>query len=61
MMVTVLGEGIDCSICLSNFKIGEEAKEMFCEHRFHSICNDRSLRINGSCSICRYKMLVNEQ
>ncbi|KAH0699229.1 hypothetical protein KY284_013444 [Solanum tuberosum] len=61
MMVKVLGEGIDCSICLSNFQIGEEANEMPCKHRFHSICIDRWLRINGSCLICRYKMPVNEQ
>ncbi|KAG5621595.1 hypothetical protein H5410_006813 [Solanum commersonii] len=60
-MVKVLGEGIDCSICLSNFEIGEEAKEMHCKHHFHSICIDKWLGINGSCPICRYKMPVDEQ
>ncbi|WMV15130.1 hypothetical protein MTR67_008515 [Solanum verrucosum] len=60
-MVKVLGEGINCSICLSNFEIGEEAKEMHCKHHFHSICIDKWLGINGSCPICRYKMPVDEQ
>ncbi|XP_049385258.1 uncharacterized protein LOC125849255 [Solanum stenotomum] len=60
-MIKVLGEGIDCSICLSNFEIGEEAKEMHCKHHFHSICIDKWLGINGSCPICRYKMPVDEQ
>ncbi|XP_069149560.1 uncharacterized protein [Solanum lycopersicum] len=60
-LVKILGEGIDCSICLSNFELGEEAKEMPCEHHFHSICIDTWLGINGSCPICRYKMPVDEQ
>uniref|UniRef100_M1BI00 RING-type E3 ubiquitin transferase n=1 Tax=Solanum tuberosum TaxID=4113 RepID=M1BI00_SOLTU len=60
-MVKVLGEGIDCSICLSNFETGKEAKEMPCKHHFHSICIDKWLGINGSCPICRYKMPVDEQ
>ncbi|WMV15126.1 hypothetical protein MTR67_008511 [Solanum verrucosum] len=60
-MVKILGQGIDCSVCLSNFELGEEAKEMPCKHHFHSICIDKWLGINGSCPICRYKMPVNEQ
>ncbi|KAG5580135.1 hypothetical protein H5410_050762 [Solanum commersonii] len=60
-MVKVLGEGIDCSICLSDFEIGKEGKEMPCKHHFHSICIDKWLGINGSCPICRYKMPVDEQ
>ncbi|XP_055803504.1 uncharacterized protein LOC129872572 [Solanum dulcamara] len=60
-MVKVLDEGIDCSICLLDFESGEEAKEMPCKHRFHSICIDKWLGINGSCPICRYKMPVDEQ
>ncbi|XP_015158916.1 E3 ubiquitin-protein ligase RNF13-like [Solanum tuberosum] len=60
-MVKVLGKGIDCSICLSNFEIGEEAKEMHCKHHFHSICIDKWLGINRSCPICRYKMPVDKQ
>ncbi|KAK6777508.1 hypothetical protein RDI58_024225 [Solanum bulbocastanum] len=53
-MVKVLGEGIDCSICLSDFEIGKEAKEMPCKHHFYSICIDKWLGINGSCPIFRY-------
>ncbi|XP_015168646.1 RING-H2 finger protein ATL3-like [Solanum tuberosum] len=60
-MVKVLGEGIDCSICLSGFEISEEAKEMPCKHHFHSICIDKWLGINGLCLIYRYKMSVDEQ
>lgn len=60
-MVKVLDEGIDCTIYLSNFGIGEEAKEMPCKHHFHLICIDKWLGINGSCPICRYKMPVDEE
>uniref|UniRef100_A0A3Q7F0S6 RING-type E3 ubiquitin transferase n=1 Tax=Solanum lycopersicum TaxID=4081 RepID=A0A3Q7F0S6_SOLLC len=48
-MVKILGDGIDCSICLSNYEIGEEAKKIPCKHHFHSICIDKWLGINGSC------------
>ncbi|KAK6773919.1 hypothetical protein RDI58_029158 [Solanum bulbocastanum] len=61
LMIKVLGDCIDYSICLSNFEIGEEAKEMPCKHYFHSICIDKLLGINGSCPICRYKIQMDEQ
>ncbi|KAK4727012.1 hypothetical protein R3W88_031929 [Solanum pinnatisectum] len=60
-MIKVLGECIDYSISLSNFEIGEEAKEMPCKHHFHSICIDKLLGINGSCLIYRYKIPEDEQ
>ncbi|KAH7846743.1 hypothetical protein Vadar_017626 [Vaccinium darrowii] len=49
-----------CAICLGEYEIGEEAKEMPCKHRFHSACIDKWLGIHGSCPVCRYEMPVEE-
>lgn len=43
-----------CSICLSEY----EEREMLrflpeCGHRFHLVCLDSWLNINGSCPVCR--------
>ncbi|PHU25496.1 E3 ubiquitin-protein ligase [Capsicum chinense] len=51
----------NCTICLSEFEIDEEAKEMPCSHHFHLACIDKWLGINGSCSTCRYKMPMKEK
>ncbi|KAK4366628.1 hypothetical protein RND71_014508 [Anisodus tanguticus] len=60
-VVKVIEEGVECSICLSEFKVGGDAKEMTCKHRYHLDCLDKWLRINGSSPICRYKMPVDEE
>ncbi|KAK6922017.1 Zinc finger, RING-type [Dillenia turbinata] len=45
----------ECSICLEDFVVGEEAKELPCKHRFHCECIDKWLGIHGNCPVCRYK------
>ncbi|GMI99239.1 hypothetical protein HRI_003593200 [Hibiscus trionum] len=52
--------GGDCSICLEEFQVDEEAREMPCKHVFHSGCIEKWLRIHGSCPVCRYLMPVAE-
>ncbi|PSS33687.1 E3 ubiquitin-protein like [Actinidia chinensis var. chinensis] len=58
--VKVTDLGLECAICLGEYEIGGEAKEMPCKHRFHSGCIEKWLRIHGSCPNCRYKMPVGE-
>ncbi|XP_057469752.1 E3 ubiquitin-protein ligase MPSR1-like [Actinidia eriantha] len=58
--VKVSDLGLECAICLGEYEIGGEAKEMPCKHRFHSGCIEKWLGIHGSCPICRYKMPVEE-
>ncbi|KAK6931239.1 Zinc finger, RING-type [Dillenia turbinata] len=55
--VTITEESdCECSICLENFVVGEEVKELPCKHRFHCECIDKWLGIHGNCPVCRYKI-----
>ncbi|XP_059298096.1 E3 ubiquitin-protein ligase MPSR1-like [Lycium ferocissimum] len=57
--VVEIDEAIDlteCAICLLEFQPGGQAKEMPCQHRYHSNCINKWLRIHGSCPVCRYVM-----
>ncbi|XP_059670350.1 E3 ubiquitin-protein ligase MPSR1-like [Cornus florida] len=53
--------GSQCAICLAEYEVGGEAKEMPCKHRYHSGCIEKWLGIHGSCPVCRYKMPVEEE
>ncbi|KAM7277677.1 hypothetical protein ACFE04_004811 [Oxalis oulophora] len=50
--------GMECTICLEVFDIGEEAREMTCKHRFHSGCIEKWLLIHASCPICRFVLMT---
>ncbi|KAK9155717.1 hypothetical protein Sjap_003197 [Stephania japonica] len=48
------GEKISCTICLQDFKEGDEARRMLnCRHFFHLACIDEWLVRQGTCPICR--------
>ncbi|MBA0799525.1 hypothetical protein Gohar_010037 [Gossypium harknessii] len=48
--------GKDCCICLEEFEVDEEGREMPCKHVFHSSCIEKWLEIHGTCPICRFLM-----
>ncbi|KAE8659505.1 putative Ribosomal protein L34e superfamily protein [Hibiscus syriacus] len=54
--IKVKESGGDCSICLEEFEVDEEAREMPCKNVFHSGCIEKWLQIHGSCPACRFFM-----
>ncbi|KAK4740774.1 hypothetical protein SAY87_024362 [Trapa incisa] len=53
-------ETCQCSVCLDDFEVGAEAKEMPCKHKFHSRCILPWLDLHGSCPVCRFQLPANQ-
>ncbi|XAR50163.1 hypothetical protein NMG60_11004417 [Bertholletia excelsa] len=48
------GEGIECAVCLENFKVGDKCRLLpHCSHSFHAHCIDSWLSKAAACPICR--------
>ena len=45
-----------CSICLENFKNGDDSIILPCIHIFHSDCIKKWMKTNGICPICKSKI-----
>ncbi|XP_022857220.1 E3 ubiquitin-protein ligase SIRP1-like [Olea europaea var. sylvestris] len=57
---TKIGETLQCSVCLEDFEVGAEAKEMPCKHKFHTECILPWLELHSSCPVCRYQLPSDE-
>lgn len=44
-----------CTVCMEDFRAGEEQRTLPCFHRFHKECIDPWLRQSGSCPICKHR------
>lgn len=44
---------VTCSICMEDFKMGDEILITTCDHRFHRFCLRRWLRLKKTCPYCR--------
>ncbi|KAH7672383.1 RNA polymerase archaeal subunit P/eukaryotic subunit RPABC4 protein [Dioscorea alata] len=53
-------ESTSCSICLEDFVVDTEAKEMPCKHFFHSECILQWLELHCSCPVCRFELPAEE-
>ncbi|MBA0618702.1 hypothetical protein Godav_028006, partial [Gossypium davidsonii] len=51
-----MDDNLQCSICLEDIKIGCEAKEMPCKHKFHNGCITPWLEHHNSCPVCRFQL-----
>ncbi|KAL2532088.1 RING/U-box superfamily protein [Abeliophyllum distichum] len=60
-VVPITEPGLECPICLSEFEVNQDVKQMPCNHKFHSDCINKWLGIHGSCPFCRYKMPEEEK
>lgn len=51
-----IDQDLQCAVCLEEFVMGNEAKEMPCKHKFHGECIMPWLELHSSCPICRYQL-----
>lgn len=51
----------DCNICLTSFELGEEVVRIPCKHIFHSACLVPWLKQNGTCPVCRFSLVPEDQ
>ncbi|KAL4588620.1 hypothetical protein LXL04_001512 [Taraxacum kok-saghyz] len=58
--VKIQQDSTQCSVCLEEFEIGNEAREMPCKHMFHGDCILPWLELHSSCPVCRYQMTADE-
>jgi E3 ubiquitin-protein ligase RNF115/126 len=49
-----------CAVCLDDFEIGTEAKELPCKHQFHGGCILPWLELHSTCPVCRYQLPAKE-
>lgn len=50
---------LQCTVCMEEFKTGEQVKRLPCQHHFHPDCIVPWLELHGTCPICR-KLLNDE-
>uniref|UniRef100_A0A1D1Y2Q5 RING-type E3 ubiquitin transferase n=1 Tax=Anthurium amnicola TaxID=1678845 RepID=A0A1D1Y2Q5_9ARAE len=53
-------EKLSCTVCLEDFDLGAEAKEMPCKHSFHTGCILPWLELHSSCPVCRFQIPADE-
>ncbi|EEB06551.1 ubiquitin-protein ligase E3 [Schizosaccharomyces japonicus yFS275] len=49
----LVDEEYECTVCLENFKTGDDVVRLPCKHYFHEQCIKPWLRVNGTCAVCR--------
>lgn len=53
VIIVAKDENANCTICLDEYKDGENIKMLICKHRFHALCIEPWLDIHTSCPLCR--------
>lgn len=45
-----------CTICLEEFRTGDQQRTLPCFHRFHKACVDQWLRQDNTCPLCKHSL-----
>ncbi|CAN1245672.1 E3 ubiquitin-protein ligase SIRP1 [Linum grandiflorum] len=61
MPTITVNDNLQCAVCLEDFELGSEAKEMPCKHKFHEGCIHPWLELHSSCPVCRFQMPTADQ
>ncbi|KAK3884351.1 hypothetical protein Pcinc_011362 [Petrolisthes cinctipes] len=59
--VTMERKGEKCPVCLKEWSIGDEAKELPCQHKFHPTCILPWLQKTNSCPLCRHELPTDDE
>ncbi|CAN7986388.1 unnamed protein product [Ixodes hexagonus] len=52
-------KSLQCTVCMEEFRVGDQVKRLTCLHHFHPDCIVPWLELHGTCPICR-KLLSDE-
>lgn len=50
-----------CAVCKDQIAVDAEAKQLPCDHLYHSDCITPWLEIRGSCPLCRFRLTEEEE
>jgi len=56
-----IDQKLQCAVCWDDFKLGEEVRQLKCEHIFHEPCIVPWLELHNTCPVCRQEQEVNPE
>ena len=51
-----LTPGTNCTICLGDFNLDQNVRNLLCGHTFHTDCIDSWCEKNLNCPVCRFDL-----